>query len=139
MMEAQYLTPDQWSQIEKSAVGASFGHWDEGMGAPLSYALLMVDAQNTPRGYVTAQLHGPRTVYWKFGAALFPTQGSIVVRNALLQLIDREKLMGRTKIHTFIENTNTRMLRMALSVGFRVVGVRLSESAVLVDHCLVIP
>lgn len=99
----------------------------------IDYALVAVDqGSDKPVGYVTVREFDADTAYMKHGGAFEPIKSTVYSFRTYSVFI----LWLRTKykkITTLVENSNVVYLKMALSAGFRVIGVRVFEKRVLLE------
>lgn len=128
------IEKEAWSVLSEHAHIISFEEkkpreWDR-----IDYALI-VNKDNVPMGFVTCREHDAHTLYWQFGGA-FPgtkeTSLSFLGYQALVQYVKPQY----KRLTTLIENENTAMLKMAMKVGFRIVGIRFYNGSVLLEHVL---
>lgn len=99
----------------------------------IDYALLAVDmARDVPVAYMTCREFDRDTIYLKHGGAFAPIRGTLVslpcYKHMLSYLEERYK-----NLTTLVENTNTVYLKMALTCGFKVIGVRNYKGVVLLE------
>jgi hypothetical protein len=98
----------------------------------IDYALLLVDKdKDETLGYITLRELDKDSVYVKHGGGLpplLPFHSFAVFRHALGCLLADYK-----RITMLVENTNTACLKMALSAGFKVIGIRHFKGALLLE------
>ena len=90
---------------------------------------------NVPGGYMTCRELGRKALYLQFGG-VFPheKQGFYVFQGYKMMLnwcLERYKTL-----ETYIENTNTPMLKMAMKAGFLITGTKLISERLLLHHVL---
>lgn len=133
-MNIERFSPAAWKEYSAHAHRIAFGEvMPEGLER-IDFALLLVDGKK-PLGYVTCRELDSETIRWQFGGAFPGTQGTAVTYRGY-QAFVRHAMRDYKRIGTLIENTNVVMLKMALKVGFRVIGVRMFQGSVLLEHVL---
>jgi hypothetical protein len=122
-VNVERLTADEWRELSEGAHKVVFeeqrpSHFDR-----IDYALLAVGDDGLPQGYLTARELDSSSVYWQYGGAFPGTKGSSKSFAAYQEFVrwTRERY-GR--VTTLVQNTNVVYLKMAMSVGFRIIGVR---------------
>lgn len=135
-MHVECIKPQDWAVLSEKAHLVCFGtqkpaHWDR-----IDFALMTIDETGTPMGYVTCREHDAETLYWQFGGAFPTTKGTIKSFRTYESLINYVRAMDYKRVTTLIENTNLVMLKMAMTVGFRIIGVRNYKDSILLEHLL---
>lgn len=125
-----------WQGISESAHLAVFDKVRPKEFDRVDYTLVGVDSDtDTPVGYITCHELDMDTLYLQFGGALPNIKGSVhtyaCYRAGLNFLKDRYK-----RLTTYVENTNAAYLKMAISEGFRPVGIRYYNKNILVELLL---
>lgn len=99
----------------------------------LDFALLAVaKANNTPVAYMTLRELDKESVYLKHGGAFDPVRGTVMVLEsyqAMLAHLDDRYL----RQSTLVQNNNVAYLKLAMAVGFRVVGIRNFKGIILLE------
>lgn len=85
-----------------------------------------------PVGYITCRELDAATVYLKHGGAFPPIKDTVLSYSAFLLAL-RWCRDNYKRITTLVENTNTVYLKMAMSAGLRVIGIRNFEGLVLLE------
>lgn len=121
MYSVERLSREEWVNGRSMRAHAlSFGEYRSSALERIDFALI-VSAREVPRGYVQCIEMDSETVYWQIGGAFAGEHGSHVIVPCYLAMIDW-CLERYKRITTRIENTNIRMLHLAMKVGFLVVG-----------------
>lgn len=123
--------------MSKNAHLISFGEKREPSIERIDFALLAV-SEHKALGYITCREADAETVYWQFGGPFPGTKGSSVSFRCYQAAVEWCKLRY-DRVYTFIENSNKAMLKMALEVGFLIVGVRVFKGQILVELLLEFP
>lgn len=128
------LHPDEWNQLSEKAHLVTFNthkprEWDR-----IDFALI-VQNERDMMGYLTCREHDAETIYWQFGGAFPGTRESSLTFQGYKAFVEFCKKRYK-RCTTLIENDNFVMLKMAMKVGFKIVGLRLYNGAVLLEHVL---
>ncbi len=135
MFELLEIPRFEWvAYCSEAAHEAAFGTVKKAESERLDFALLAVKNE-IPMGYITCREHDDKTVYWQFGAAFPGTKGTAGTYKIYSAAVEH-CLKRYDRILTYIGNTNTAMLRLAMQVGFRVTGVRNYDGEILVEHTI---
>lgn len=126
----KYL-PEEWAKDSENAHRAVFGEIKPASWDRITYTLLAV-CNDLPQGYVTVREVDPEAVYWQFGGMFWPKRGTPLTARIYRRLLEEQGKMSKF-MTTYIENTNSAMLRLALSEGLQIIGVRNARGSVLVE------
>lgn len=134
----EQIQPMQWRLFSERAHLLCFGKnkpvtWDR-----IDFALLGLE-QDEPLGYITCREVDATTLYWQFGGAFPAIRGSFHSFRVYEEFVKFCKDQCYERITTLIENDNLPMLKMAMKVGFRVIGVRTFKGSILLEHLLEFP
>lgn len=134
MIEIDQLTKKQWAEHSEQAHAICFKahkpkEWDR-----IDFALVVRDDQKL-MGYVTCREIDAETLYWQFGGAFPGTVKTSLSWKGYQAFVEYCKSRYK-RVTTLIENTNCVMLKMAMKVGFRIVGIRTFKGDVLLEHLL---
>lgn len=135
-IELMQLDPEQWSVFSEDAHRASFSEFRPAGMDRIDYALLAHDPRGRGvLGYVTIRELDADSIYWQYGAAFDNIAKGIIVTRVYQRIINfaRERYK---RITTLVENTNVSYLKLAMKMGFRIVGVRMFKGQVLVELLL---
>lgn len=130
------LSLDVWRSLAPEASLVVFGTRRPAEIDRIDYAL-MIERKDTgkPAGYATVQELGEGVAHIQFAGAFPETRATLhTVRGLMVGLTFLKEQY--TAVNCRVENTNTPMLRLAMRVGFKIVGVRMHEGRVLLDHTL---
>lgn len=128
------ILPKEWREQSEAAHTVVFGKRKPASWDRLDFILVAGDGK-TPAGYVSCREHDAETVYWQFGGSFPGARDTLSSFKAFSAFVEwtRPKYKRATCL---IENDNLVMLKMAMKVGFRIVGVRCFEGKVLLEHLL---
>ena len=99
----------------------------------INFALLAL-MNDTPCGYMTCRELSETGVYVQYGGVFENAKNTIYSYSILNKCLTA---LGKYNfIQMYIENSNLVMLKMAMKVGFRVVGIRNFEGSILLEHVL---
>lgn len=129
MIRLQKLSKAEWEPRAEFAHRIAFNEKREGDRS--TFALMAIEDEK-PLGYMSCIEMDAETVYLQFGG-LFPP-GEKSIRGFRGYALAIEELRGQYKnLFTLIENTNLAMLKMALKVGFLIVGTRYFKGSLMVE------
>ncbi len=114
------LESDKWIQDSELAHRLSFDAHRSKDLERIDFALVTMK-DSKPHGYVTCIEMDSETVYWQIGGAFPNAKGTGAVVPCYIAMVDW-CLERYRRITTRIENTNVAMLRLAMKVGFLIVG-----------------
>lgn len=125
MMRVVRMNREEWLPLAEKAHSAVFHEHRPKEWERIDFALLVTDTDSDRvYGYVTCIEMDPDTIYWQFGGAFRGTKDTYSTFRAYEKMITWTEDAGYKRIGTRIENENVVMLKMAMKVGFRVVGIR---------------
>lgn len=101
--------------------------WDR-----IDFALLGVNDEGIPLGYITCRELDANVLYWQFGGA-FPSSRSTIHCMACYCSFYNFCRTRYKRICTYIENTNQVMLKMAMKIGFLITGIRNFDGSILLE------
>lgn len=129
------LGQGDWAQFHDDAFVAVFGERRPWELDRANFALLVVDDNNAPSGYVSCVEMDAETIYWQHGGALPNYRSTLYALQGYRKLIEWCRADYK-RITTRIENTNLAMLKMALKVGFLIQGTYIHKGQVFLELCL---
>jgi L-amino acid N-acyltransferase YncA len=133
MIEVKELSLSEWEPLSEDAHLVCFGTIRPAYRDRFDFALLATD-QNQLLAYVTCRETDHDTLYWQYGGAFPSAQGSALSFRSYAKLVEHCDKAGYKQITTLIENENTVMLKMAMKVGFRIIGMRARNGKVFLEH-----
>jgi hypothetical protein len=124
-VEVVKISPAQWAEhCAHNAHLACFGEILPPEFERIDFALLAVATQtNTPVSYMTLRELDRESVYLKHGGAFDPARGTVMVLESYQAMI-RHLDERYVRQSTLVLNTNIPYLKLAMAVGFRIVGIR---------------
>ena len=134
-IELKRLGADEWARFAENAHLATFGEFRSKGKDRIDFALLAIDEHDTPIGYMTVKELDSETVYWQFGGALPDYKGTNTMWHAYVAASAYCKERYK-RVFTYIENTNPPMLKFAMKLGFRIIGIRNFGKHILLEHLL---
>lgn len=137
-MKIERITPENWRILSEHAHLTVFGLRKPASMDRIDFALLGIDETSTPMAYVTCRELDSKSLYWQFGGAFPGTRGTLKTYRVFQAFLDwvapRYERVGM-----LIENSNLPMLKMAMKIGYRVVGIRHFHGTILLEHLLEFP
>lgn len=131
-MKVWEISKENWATFSEGAHRVVFEKEKPAYFDRIDYGLIAVTGDDIMAGYVTVREVDHETVYWQFGGGFPWAQKSILMAKAYDALLAHQA--GRSKrMTTFIENVNVPMLKLALSRGLKICGLRLTRETTLVE------
>jgi hypothetical protein len=134
-MIVEKLSPSEWSDISENAHLVVFNEKISKLSNRIDFTLLAKKEDGVLAGYVTCREHDAETLYWQYGGAFPGTIKTIGSYHFCMAMRDWAKDRYK-RVTMLIENTNKAMLKMAVSMGFIITGVRTYNGFVLLEHVL---
>lgn len=135
MFEITKVSKEDWVRdFSEAAHKIAFGKHKPAEWDRIDFALL-VSKDGKLVGYATCRETDAKTLYWQFGGAIpgsLPTSVSLPAYIALAQWCQK----NYATITTLVENDNFTYLKFAMRVGFKIIGVRMYNQTVLLEHAL---
>ncbi len=135
MIEVDKLSADEWKKMAQDAHATVFNEIRKPDMDRISFALLGREAL-VPLGYVTVRELDKESCYWQYGGAFPSSAKSPKVLTCYLKFINYSLELGYKRISTYIENTNKTMLKIAIEVGFKPIGIRNFKDQILLELIL---
>lgn len=122
-MNIEVVSPENWRRIGAQVHAQVFGEKISPQFDRLDYALICLDESRAVMGYLTAFEPDRDTILWQWGGVLPGARGTPgTVRGMEKLLAWSKERYCRVKFYT--ANQNVSMLRIALAVGFTIVGMK---------------
>ena len=129
------IGPQLWSQRFSSlAHESAFGekkNWDD----RIDYALLSINENEEPCGYVTCRELDSKIVRWQYGGMFEPVRDTIYSMKIYEEFINWMRNRYEA-ISFYVENTNKVMLKFAMKSGFLITGIRNYQGNILLEHLM---
>lgn len=138
MIRVEKLSPEAWKPLSENAHLIAFKEIKKAETDRIDFALLAVRGVGELLAYVTCKEHDSETIYWQFGGAFPGTRETSVSFLAYTAFVAYCKERYKSVV-TVIDNDNFSMLKMAMKVGFKIVGLRYYEGnkpTILLEHVL---
>lgn len=123
-MTVDQLSRDEWRILSEDAHKFCFSELRPSSLDRIDFALLAQENLD-PVAYMTLREIDSETVYLQYGGSFRP--GTIHSFRGYKLMLNRLKEMGFKRGQTYIENTNTPMLKFALKMGWLITGVRVFQ------------
>lgn len=130
--EIRQLSPDQWKEVAKDAHLICFNEIRDPSLDRIDFALIN-ERDGEPLNYCTARELDSESVYWQYGGAFPNSKGTTSSFYSYKRNAEWCFSQGYERITTYIQNTNLPMLKIALQVGFLVIGTRHFKGDVLLE------
>jgi hypothetical protein len=134
-MIVEKITPEEWrSGLMTKMYLDTFGSERDPNVERCDFVLVAKDSELDPVGFITCHEMDSETLYWQFGGATEKIKKTIRVSSHYSHFLVWS-LSKYKRVTTRIENKNLAMLRMALKVGFLVIGVWNIKNKVYLELC----
>lgn len=136
MIEVRQIDKTSWARyFSENAHRAVFEETKPASKERIDFALLAVTQEDEPISYLTARELDSDTLYWQFGGAFVKFRGTPYSFKSYEAFVEWTKARYK-RVVTYIENSNVKMLRMAMAVGYRITGIRNYHGDVLLEHTM---
>lgn len=133
-MNVQVYSSDEWKQVAEDMHMNVFGEFRPKEMNRIDFALVAWE-DNRPVGYFTCYEYDSKSIYLGYGGILADSQRTSMAVKAYKMGLDHLKFKY-LRANTLIENTNTPMLKLAMSVGFKVTGIRYFNGSIMLEHSI---
>lgn len=133
-VEVIQVLPKEWEAFSEDAHKICFHAHKPKSFDRIDYALLCTD-NGVPCGYITCREYDHETVYFQFGGTFPGTKGGVKSWLCYEKCTEFARLRYR-RITTLIENDNQVMLKFAMKMGYRIIGIRNYAGSILLEHVL---
>ena len=127
------ISAQEWEAYETHAHRAVFAETLPPGTQRIDFALLVVDeATDKPVAYMTLRELDSANIYMKHGGSFDLIRGtgaSLSCYKVMLEWLEQRY----KNLTTLVENTNIVYLKMAMSQGFRVIGIRNFQGTILLE------
>jgi hypothetical protein len=130
-MEVRAFSKDEWRKVSKEIHRYAFNEIIDDDLETISLALMAMKDE-TPQAYCTLIDMDKYTCYMQHGGALPAAKGTINVAKGYVKMVEWVK-NKYPRITTRIRNDNVSMIKLALGVGFKIVGVEVYEDGVFLS------
>lgn len=134
MVELVLLSAKEWAKFSQNAHLICFDEMRDPSLDRIDFALLTTK-NKTPLNYCTVKELDAESCYWQYGGAFPSSKGSLHSYKSYKRNADY-CLQKYKRITTYIQNTNIPMIRIALKVGFKIVGTRVFKGDVFIEFLL---
>lgn len=138
MTEVKKISKEEWRQMSENAHLICFNEHRPSSMDRIDFALLNV-RDTDALDYCTVRELDEESCYWQYGGAFPNTKGTPTPVHSYKRYAEWCFANGYKRITTYIENTNIAMMKIALHVGFRIIGTRTFKNHILVEFLLEAP
>jgi len=126
------LSPKEWATLSENAHLVVFDEERPNVMERLDFALLVLKDQKII-SYATIKELDNTSVYWQYGGAIPAIRGTTLSFKAYMAVHKWCFDNGFTSISTHTKNTNTKMLKFAIKMGFIIIGTKTYRNEVYLD------
>lgn len=138
-MQVRAITKDDWATLAERAHLIVFNEIKKPEMDRIDFALIVENESSVPLQYATCRELDAESLYLQYGGSFPGTKGTIKSIRCFNAILDWANLAGYRRVSFLVENTNEAMLKLALSVGFLIIGVRNYRGLVLLEHAKEFP
>jgi RimJ/RimL family protein N-acetyltransferase len=133
-MNVQVYNSEGWKIISETVHFDVFGEFRPKEMNRIDFVLVVWD-DNQPIGYITCTEYDSESVYIGYGGAMSHKKKTyqVLIGYKLCLTYLQNKY---SRVNTLIENTNISMIKMAMSVGFVVTGIRFFKGSVMLENSI---
>ena len=135
MIEVERISKADWAAMASAAHLICFSEKLPAEAERVDFVILATESKKTPLGYFSCKEVSDTWVYVQYGGAFPSALGSSLSYKAYVKGIDwlRQRYSCAT---TLIENTNVVMLKIALKMGWKIIGTKTFNGHIMVEHLL---
>lgn len=133
-MKVEKFSAKEWVKLAPMAHKIAFDEILIPENDRLDFALL-ASKDGAPTAYVTCREVDAKSLYWAYGGSMPTAKDTVLSWSAYVAMTDFCK-KDYERIFTLIENTNTVMLKFAMKIGYKIIGIKNYKGAILLEHCL---
>jgi len=134
-VEVQKLSSEEWKKYSTQAHVICFNQERDPSMDRIDFCLLNIK-DRMPMNYCTVRELDSESVYWQHGGAFPNSKGTVHAYQSYLRNAKWCFSNGYKRITTYIQNTNLSMLKIALKVGFLVIGTRTFKGDIMLELLL---
>lgn len=135
MIKISVLPKHEWDEYAENAHLICFGEHREKSFNRYDFAVVAENEDGVPLAYSTVRENDAESAYMQYGGAFPSSKGTILSFKGYVEIVNYLKKRYKN-INTLIENKNTPMLKFAMSVGFRIIGIRNFKNEIYLEHLL---
>lgn len=133
-MTVKKVTKEDWAELSEKAHLIVFNQNSKPEMERIDYALMVESNSGIPLQYATCRELDGESVYVQYGGSFPGTKGSTRSLRCAEKLLEWAEFAGYRRVSFFVENTNEAMLKLAMRLGFLIVGVRNFKNKILLEH-----
>lgn len=137
-LSVKVLSPKNWFELSEKAHALVFDKHKPAERDRIDYALICEKKNNAIDafvGYVTVKELDGESVYWQYGGAFPQCKNTLIAFKGFGLFLDWTAKKYK-RVSLMVANTNVSMLKFAMKAGFRIVGLRVTKEAILLEHIL---
>jgi hypothetical protein len=134
MIQIERIDASEWNVLAEDAHLVVFQENRPAFMNRIDYVLI-ASSNLEMIGYITVRELDSASVYWQFGGVLPKYRSTATVLKAYQKAIEETKV-AYENIFTYIRNDNIRMLKLAMSQGFKIIGTKTFDGVIYVEHLL---
>lgn len=132
-MKLNIIPAEGWANYSAQAHLVCFNEIRDPSMDRIDYALVVTDENDLPLVYATIRETDSESAYMQYGGAFPSSKGTPKSLAGYLLMIEHLK-SNYKRISTLIENRNTPMLKFAMKAELVIVGLRVIQKSILLEH-----
>lgn len=133
-MEVKRITRGDWATLSERAHLVVFNEIRKPEMDRIDFALIVDNGSGMPLQFATCREVDSESLYIQYGGSFPGTKGTPKSLRCFNAILDWANLAGYRRVAFLVENTNSAMLKLALGVGFKVIGIRNYRGSILLEH-----
>lgn len=133
-MRVQRVHKDDWLTAAAQAHLIVFNETKKPELDRIDFALVVESEHQIPLQYATCRELHAESLFVQYGGSFPGTKGTINSLRCFEEILTWAREQGYKRVSFLVENTNTPMLKLALTTGFLITGVRNHDGAILLEH-----
>lgn len=125
---------DDWASGAANAHLVVFGEASKPEMDRIDFALVVESEHEIPLQYASCRELSADSLFLQYGGSFPGTKGTMKSLRCFEELLTWARDAGYKRISFLVENTNIAMLKLALTTGFLITGVRNHKGAILLEH-----
>jgi hypothetical protein len=125
---------DDWASGAAATHLVVFGESSKPEMDRIDFALVVESEHEIPLQYASCRELSADSLFLQYGGSFPGTKGTISSLRCFEELLTWARDAGYKRISFLVENTNLAMLKLALTTGFLITGVRNHKGAILLEH-----
>ena len=133
-MKVQKIHKDDWATAAADAHLIVFSEKKKPEMDRIDFALVVESEHEIPLQYATCRELNAESLYLQYGGSFPGTKGTIKSHRCFEEMHTWAREQSYKRVSFLVENSNLAMLKLALTAGFLITGVRNHQGGILLEH-----